>query len=67
MKKLITIIINFFKGVYSELQKVSWPSRKTVLNHTVVVIASAAVVMTIVSLADYGLSESLKYFLTLRS
>lgn len=67
MKKIIKLTQKFFKGVYSELQKVSWPSRNTVINHTIVVIASAVIVMAITAAIDYGLSRSLQYFLTLKS
>ncbi len=67
MKNIIKSIKNFFKGVYSELQKVSWPSRNTVINHTIVVIVSAVIVTAITAAIDYGLSKSLQYFLTLKS
>lgn len=44
-------ISNFFKGVRSELKKVSWPTRKELINYTLVVV----VVVTIMTLVVWGL------------
>jgi preprotein translocase subunit SecE len=41
----------FFKGVKSELKKVTWPTKKELMNHTLVVI----VVVTIMTLVVWGL------------
>lgn len=66
MKKIFAIIKIFFQGVYREVQKVVWPSRKTVINHTLIVIISSIVVMIIVSIIDFGLSKAFEYFLSLK-
>lgn len=65
MKKVYTSTIKFFTGVKQELQKVTWPSKKTVLNHTLIVIVSSAIVMLIVSAVDLGLTTSFEFFLNL--
>ena len=41
----------FFKGVKSELRKVTWPTKKELLNYTMVVIA----VVTLMTLVVWGL------------
>ena len=66
MKKIISKIRDYFIGVWKELSKVTWPSRSTVINHTIIVLISAAVVMIIVSALDFGLSKSVEYLLSLK-
>lgn len=66
MKKIISKIKDYFMGVWKELSKVAWPSRSTVINHTIIVLTSAAVVMIIVSALDFGLSKSIEYLLSLK-
>jgi len=51
------IIISYFAGVWSELKKVSWPTRNEVINHTVVVVVSAAVATMVTAAMDFGLSR----------
>lgn len=45
----------FFKDVYSEMQKVVWPSRKQTLFYTIQVIVFCVLVAAILGAADYGL------------
>lgn len=48
-------IVNFFKEVYGELQKVVWPSRKQTIRYTATVIVFSVIVAIILGAADYGL------------
>lgn len=48
-------ITGFFKDVYSEMQKVVWPSRKQTLLYTIQVIVFCLVVAIILGAADFGL------------
>lgn len=48
-------IVNFFKEVYGELQKVVWPSRTQTIRYTATVIIFSVVVAAILGAADYGL------------
>ncbi len=48
-------IVNFFKEVYGELQKVVWPSRRQTIRYTTTVIIFSVVVAVILGAADYGL------------
>jgi preprotein translocase subunit SecE len=57
----ISILVNYFKGVWSELKKVSWPTRKEVINHTIIVLVSAAIAIALISVVDFGLSKLIEY------
>ena len=50
----------FFKGIVSEIKKVTWPTKKQVLSNTISVLAFCAVVGVVIWLADLGLSELMK-------
>lgn len=47
----------FFKDFKGEWKKVTWPSKKTVLNHSLVVIVVVAVVGVVLLAVDTGLSS----------
>ena len=47
----------FFKDFKGEWKKVTWPSRKTVLNHSIVVLVVVLVVGLVIFGFDTGLSE----------
>lgn len=49
----------FFRGVWAELKKVHWPSRKQVATYTGVVIITVLLVAVVISLVDSGLSAIL--------
>ncbi len=55
-KKAGSKIKKFFKDFKGEWKKVTWPSGKTVLNHSIVVIVIVAVVCVAVLAVDTGLS-----------
>ena len=42
-----------FKGIFTELKKVSWPSRKQVVNNTASVLVFCFVVGLVIWLADF--------------
>jgi len=52
---MIENIKNFFVGSYEELKKVVWPSRKEVINHTIIVILTIIISVAILTVIDYGL------------
>jgi preprotein translocase subunit SecE len=54
-------ITNYLKGVWAELKKVSWPTGKEVANHTIIVLVSAAVAISLTSAVDFGLSKLIEY------
>ncbi len=55
----------FFKDFKGEWKKVTWPSRKTVLNHSLVVIVVVLVVGLVIFGFDTGLSSIIDAFVNL--
>ncbi len=55
----------FFKGVWSELKKVHWPSKKQLVNYTGVVIFTVAAFALAISLFDWGISSLFEWILSL--
>jgi len=51
------IVATYFKGVWSELKKVTWPTRQEVIAHTIIVLISAGIAVAITAAADYGLTR----------
>lgn len=56
-------VSKFFKGVRSELKKVSWPSRDEIVNHTGVVVACCAVATVVLWVLDLTFSFGLNLIL----
>lgn len=54
-------IINYFISSWSELKKVSWPSKKEVFNHTIIVVISATAAIIITGAIDLGLTKLVQY------
>lgn len=52
-------VVKYFKDLKSEFKKVVWPSKKTVINNTSVVI----VVMVVCGLAVWGLDSGFAFLL----
>lgn len=59
-----TKMTTYFRGVKAEMKKVSWPTKKELLNYTAVVVALSALVAVIVWILDiiinYGLQLIIK-------
>ena len=60
-------IKKFFKDFRGEWKKVTWPSGKTVLNHSIVVIVIVAIVGVAVLGVDTGLSAIIDALVSLAS
>ena len=56
-------LINYIKSSQIELKKVVWPSRKEVIQHTLLVIGISLGVSAFLGLVDYGLSFILQFVL----
>jgi len=56
-------INNFFTSSFEELKKVIWPSRKELINHTVIVILAVLVSMLIVAALDLVFSTGINWLL----
>jgi len=60
-------IFDYFKGVWNELTKVTWPTRKVVINHTIIVIISAVIAISLTAAIDFGLARLVEYVVQHRS
>lgn len=47
-------IKKYFRDTAGEFRKIVWPSRKTVINNTIVVLATVVVFAVVVGLLDFG-------------
>lgn len=56
-------VVVFVKDSYSELKKVSWPTRKQVANYTVAVIISSIVIALFLGLLDILFSSVIEKFI----
>ncbi|MPW25041.1 preprotein translocase subunit SecE [Alkalibaculum sp. M08DMB] len=57
---IIKRITGFFKSVWFELKKVTWPTRPELMQHTSVVIGIVLIMTIIVSAIDFGLGGILQ-------
>jgi preprotein translocase subunit SecE len=62
MKKIAPL--QYFRDIWGELKKVSWPTRTDVVKHTVIVIVSSIIAMAVVAAADFGLSKAIEYIIS---
>ena len=53
----------YIRGSIAELRQVTWPTRKEVLQYTVIILVSIVVAMFVVALVDYGLGFIVDTFL----
>ncbi|AKM17476.1 preprotein translocase subunit SecE [Geobacillus stearothermophilus] len=53
-------VTNFFKEVVRELKKVSWPSRKELVNYTGIVLATVAFFTIFFAVVDLGISQLIR-------
>ena len=50
----------FFKDVYSELKKVTWPSRKNLISYTIAVLVFVAIMMLVIYGIDTGAAAAIQ-------
>ncbi len=59
-------VVSYFKGVYHEMQRVVWPSRKKTISDSVTVIVFSAVVAALLAGCDFvfawGLEQLINIF-----
>lgn len=56
----------YFQGVVTESKKIAWPSRQTIINHTLSVIALVIAAIIVFGAIDFGLSQVLEKFIIAR-
>jgi len=54
--------IQFFRETYIELQKCIWPTRDQIIRLTYTVIIIAVIIGIVLTLVDYGLTQSFSRF-----
>ncbi len=59
-------VVAYVKESKDELRKVAWPSRKVVIQDTVIVVAVSLAMAAFFGVIDYGLSKGLEQLLTLQ-
>jgi len=55
--------LKFFRDLKGEFKKIVWPSKKQIINNTLVVIAAILVVGVFIWLIDLGLAKLVQLFL----
>lgn len=53
-------IVEFFKGVRSEMRKVSWPKGNELKNYTITVLATVIFFTIFFAIIDLGISELIR-------
>lgn len=66
MKKIITVIKDYFVGVIAETQKVTWPTRQQVINQTLVVAVATVLLASFFALVDFGFSKLVQFIINWR-
>ena len=61
---MIKNIKEYFQGVRAEVKKITWPSKKEIRNHTIIVIASIGVLMLVFGGLDLMFSKILEVFIS---
>jgi len=59
-------LVKYIVDSYQELKKVTWPTKKQLVNDTFIVIVSATVATVLLILIDLGLTDILQYFTSLK-
>ncbi|MBC8531869.1 preprotein translocase subunit SecE [Gehongia tenuis] len=52
--------IRFFKEMFFELKKVTWPTRKELVNYTLAVVAFMILMAIVIGVVDWGFGSLLK-------
>ena len=56
-KRLPKLIVQPFKNMWRELKKVTWPTRKDLINYTLIVLAFMVFMGVVIGLLDLGSSR----------
>ena len=62
---MIKALRNYFKSIGIEMRKVSWLTRKQVINSTLIVGLFALIISIFLFILDFGLSEFVKILFNL--
>jgi preprotein translocase subunit SecE len=57
----MTWIQEYIKSVYSEMQKVSWPSRDELISSTLITLVATVIISALIYAADQVISTTLTF------
>ena len=60
-------LVDFFKGVRAEFQKILWPDRETLLKQLVAVLCVTIVVGALIALIDFGAQNLINFLIGIGS
>ena len=60
---MFTKLKDYFVGIYRELHKVTWLTKKQILSHTLIVLGVSIGVAVFMTLFDFGFGKLYQYFL----
>jgi len=58
---MIKQFTNYFVGVYTEIKKSTWPSRRELINYTVIVVISSVLAVALLTIIDLGLTQGIEF------
>lgn len=64
-KNIFKRFVNWLKDLRREFKRVSWPTKKTVFNNTVVVMSVVIIGSVVIGLLDTGLLKLMNYLMNL--
>ena len=56
-------VLKFFRDLKGEFKKIVWPSKKQIINNTIIVIIAIIVIGCFIWALDFGLGSLIKLFL----
>jgi preprotein translocase subunit SecE len=59
-------LTRYIKESREELRKVTWPSRRTIVQHTLIVVGVTVVLAAAFTALDYGLADGIRRLLDLK-
>lgn len=63
MVKIVSQFKKFITGSLVEAKKITWPSKKQLFEHSLVVIGALIISLVIIAAIDYGLSYVVKHYI----
>lgn len=56
--------LKYFKESLAELHRVTWPTKRTAIRSTIIVLVFTLIVSTLIALVDYGFTVGLKQLIS---
>lgn len=59
-RNIVEKVVKYFREVYGELKRVSWPTKKELVSYTVAVVVFVVLMAVIVGLLDFVFANGIK-------